>query len=127
MHLPTDEIPVRIDVPGAVARQARDFGVAAGALGAEHFTIGAGTDLAPLLKGLDGDACASAHWGYVITGRVVVDYSDGASETCDEGDVFYWPPGHSVRTEQDTQMVLFSPQADHTPVIDHIRDQLAAT
>jgi hypothetical protein len=63
----------------------------------------------------------------VITGRVVVDYTDGASETCDEGDVFYWPPGHSVRTEQDTQMVLFSPQADHTPVIDHIRDQLAAT
>lgn len=125
MHLATNDLPVRIDVPGATARQARDFGVADGAIGAEHFAIGGGTDLAPLLVGLDGDTCRSAHWGYVIAGHVVVDYADGSTESCRTGDVFHWPAGHSVRTEDDTEMVLFSPQADHTPVLDHIRDQLA--
>lgn len=126
MHLSKTDIPTRIDVPGAVARQLPDFGTASGALGAEYFSMAAGTDLAPLLKGLHGDACQSAHWGYVIAGRVVVSYTDGSTETCSTGDVVHWPAGHSVRVEEDAELILFSPQDAHGPVIDHIRAQLVA-
>ena len=126
MHLTKNDIPIKIDVPGAVARQQLDFGSASGALGAEYFTLGAGTDLAPLLEGLDGDVCHSPHWGYVIVGKVVVTYHDGTEETCSTGDVFFWPSGHSVRVEQDAELVLFSPQREHGDVMDHILAKLAA-
>ena len=124
MHLSKNDIPVKINAPGAVARQIPDFGVASGAIGAEYFTLSAGTDLAPLLKGLKGDACHAAHWGYMIAGDVVVTYTDGSTEQCTTGEVFHWPPGHSVRVDRDAELILFSPQAEHTPVLDHILAQL---
>lgn len=124
MHISTDDIPVKVHANGATARQQRDFGRAQGELGAEHFVMQAGTDLAPLLVGLDGDTCKSPHWGYVVSGEVVVDYTDGTSETCVGGDLVHWPSGHSVRVERDAELVLFSPQADHTPVLDHLAAQL---
>lgn len=34
----TNDIPVRIDAPGAVARQLSDFGEASGTMGAEYFS-----------------------------------------------------------------------------------------
>ena len=125
MRLPKEDIPVKIDAPGAIARQLPDFGIASGAIGAEYFTLGAGTDLAPLLEGLDDDMCHGPHWGYVVGGDVVVSYLDGTTERCTTGDVFHWPPGHSVRVEQDAELVMFSPQAEHTAVMDHILAKLA--
>lgn len=125
MHLSKDDIPVKIDVPGAVARQLPDFGVASGTLGAEYFSMKAGTDLAPLLEGLEGDVCHGAHWGYVITGDVVVTYSDSSTERCRTGEVFHWPAGHSVRVDDDAELILFSPQVEHTVVMDHILAKLA--
>lgn len=65
MRIAKDDIPVRIDVPGATARQQSDF-----------------------------------------------------------GGLFYWPPGHSVRAEDDTDIVMFSPQAEHCAVIEHIRKKV---
>lgn len=127
MHVSKHDIPTRIDVPGAVARQLPDFGEAAGTIGAEYFTMAAGTDLAPLLEGLEGNACHAAHWGYMIAGDLVVTYTDGSSERCTKGDVFHWPPHHSVRVDQDAELILFSPQEDHNAVMDHILGKLAAT
>lgn len=126
MHLPKDDIPIKINAPGAVARQLPDFGVASGAIGAEYFTMSAGTDLAPLLEGLQGDMCQAPHWGYMITGDVVVTYTDRSSEQCTTGEVFYWPPGHSVRVDHDAELILFSPQAEHTAVMDHILAKVSA-
>jgi gentisate 1,2-dioxygenase len=124
MHLQKQDIPVRIDAPGAVARQLPDFGVATGAIGAEYFSLGAGADLAPLLQGLEHDLCHSEHWGYVISGAVVVTYRDGATERCATSDVFHWPAWHTVRVEEDAEIVLFSPQDDHGPVMDHIKKKM---
>jgi len=126
MHASKNDLPVKIDAPGAHARHLPDFGVASGALAAEYFTLGAGADLAPLLEGLDHDACQSAHWGFMITGDVVVSYNDGDDERCSTGDVFYWPPGHSVRVERDAELVMFSPQAEHAAVLDHILAKMTA-
>ena len=123
MRITKNDIPTKIDVPGAVARQALDFGSASdyGSLSAEYFSLGAGTDIAPLLKGLDDDACHAPHWGFVVSGEVVVTYTNGREEeTCVGDDLFYWPPGHSVRVVKDAEVILFSPQVEHTEVMDHM-------
>jgi hypothetical protein len=122
MRISKDQISAKINVPGAVARQATDFGDASdyGKIAGEYFSLSAGTDIAPLLKGLDGDACHSPHWGYMISGEVVVSYTDGNVDTCTQNDLFYWPPGHSVRVVKDAEVILFSPQHEHTQVMDHM-------
>ena len=122
MRIDRNDVPVRIDAPGATARQQTDFGDVSGygKLGAEHFSFGAGTDLTGLLHGLEGDACQCPHWGYVVEGAVTAIFRDGEEETARTGDLFYWPPGHSVRAEEDTDIVMFSPQREHGEVMDHI-------
>ena len=126
MHIAKSKIPAKIDAPGAVARQARDFGDATGlgVMGGEYFSLGAGADVAPLLKGLEDDACQAPHWGYMISGEVVVTYTDGNEETCKESDLFYWPAGHSVRVVKDSEVILFSPQREHTHVLDHMLNKM---
>ncbi|WP_218668099.1 hypothetical protein [Vreelandella utahensis] len=79
MHIAKKDVPVRIDVPGAIARQQGDFGDVSGygKMGAEYFSFGAGTDITELLQGLEGDRCQSPHWGYVIEGAITALYADG--------------------------------------------------
>ena len=125
MHLATATIPIKLDVPGVTVRHLPDFGDADPGLAAEHLTLAAGTDIAPLLTGLPEDACQAAHWGYMQSGTALVTYTDGGSERCGAGDVFYWPAGHSVRIEADAEIVMFSPARAHGDVLDHIADQLA--
>lgn len=128
MRIAKGAIPTKIDAPGAVARQAVGFGdVSEGAtLGAEYFSLGAGTDIAPLLEGLDDDACQAPHWGFMISGKVVVSYDDGTEDVCRGDDLFYWPPGHSVRVVDDAEVVLFSPQVEHGAVMDHMLSRMGA-
>ena len=127
MRINKSDVPVKIDVPGAVARQLTDFGDSAGLgkIAGEYFSLGAGTDIAPLLKGLEGDLCQSPHWGYLIEGEITVTYQDGKEETVSGGDLFYWPPGHTIKAGQDAEVILFSPQDQHNPVIEHLHNQLA--
>jgi len=122
MRIAKEDVPVRIDVPGATARQQTNFGDATGygKISGEYFSLAEGTDITELLKGLEGDLCQSPHWGYVLEGELTVSFADGAQETVVSSDLFYWPPGHTVKAEQNTEMVLFSPQHEHSLVIDHI-------
>lgn len=122
MRIQKNQIPAKIDVPGALARQLPNFGDATGygKMAGEYFSLGAGTDIAPLLKGLKDDGCQAPHWGYMISGKLVVTFTGGSSETCAEGDLFYWPPGHSVRVIDASEVILFSPQHEHTLAMDHM-------
>jgi hypothetical protein len=81
--------------PGALARQFPNFGDATGygAMGAEFFSLAADTDIARLLKGLEGDACPSPQWGYLLAGRMTVSYTDRTEETIFAGDLFFWLAG----------------------------------
>lgn len=128
MRIAKNDIPVKIDVPGAKARQLVDFGDSTGygKLGAEYFSLGKGTDIAPLLQGLEDDLCQSPHWGYLIEGELAITYADGALDTVRGGDLFYWPPGHSVRADQDSEIILFSPQHEHGLVIEHLQGKLGS-
>ena len=68
MRIAKEDIPVKVDAsPGAVARQVEDFGDATdyGAIAAEHYKIAAGTDLAPLLQGLENDLCQGRRTGAI--------------------------------------------------------------
>ena len=71
MRIAKNDIPVRINAPGAVARQKTDFGDASGygKISGEYFSLAAGADIAPLLKGLEGDLCQSPHLGLPFAGR----------------------------------------------------------
>jgi hypothetical protein len=42
------------------------------------------------------------------------------------GDLFYWPPGHTVKVGQNAEVVLFSPQHEHGMVIDHMLKKMSA-
>jgi hypothetical protein len=122
MRISKQDVPVRIDVPGAVARQLPNFGDASGygSISGEYFSLGAGTDIAPLLQGLKDDLCQSPHWGYLLQGDLVVTFADGTNENVLAGDLFYWPPGHTVRVTEDAELILFSPEREHSEVIDHM-------
>jgi hypothetical protein len=128
MRISKQDVPVRINVPGAVARQKTNFGDATGygKISGEYFSLGAGTDIAPLLQGLEGDLCQSPHWGYVLQGELTVTYADGTNEIISGGDLFYWPPGHTVKVSQDAEVILFSPQHEHSEVIDHMLGKMAS-
>jgi hypothetical protein len=128
MWIAKEDIPVRINVPGAVARQKTNFGDATGygSIGGEYFSLGAGTDISPLLKGLEGDLCQSPHWGYLLKGKLTITYADGTREEIKSGDLFYWPPGHTVRVGEDAEVIMFSPQDEHSKVIDHMRGKMGA-
>jgi hypothetical protein len=41
------------------------------------------------------------------------------------GDLFYWPPGHTVKVGADAEVILFSPQKEHGEVIDHMLEKMA--
>lgn len=127
MHMSRGDLPVRINTPGAVARQQREFGDASGygKLSGEYFSFDAGADIAPLLKGLSGDLCQAPHWGYLLQGVVTVTYADAREEVVRGGDLFYWPPGHSVKVRDDAEVILFSPQEEHGRVIDHMLRKMA--
>jgi hypothetical protein len=126
MHIAKNDIPVRLEVPGAIVRQALDFGDATGygKLAGEYFSLAVGTDIAPLLKGLEDDLCQSPHWGYLIEGEVTVTYKNERQETVFGGDIFYWQPGHTVKIDKNAEIILFSPQAEHCKVVNHLRNQL---
>jgi quercetin dioxygenase-like cupin family protein len=60
----------------------------------------------------------------MLKGEVTVSYLGGTEETVSAGELFYWPPGHSVRVGVDAEIVMFSPQAEHCAVVKHLRRQL---
>lgn len=126
MKIAKEDVPVRLNVPGAIARQELNFGNASGygEIAGEYFSLKEGTDIKELLMGLESDLCQSPHWGYMIEGEVTVTYADGSEETVVGGELFYWPPGHTIRVGADAEIILFSPQAEHCTVVDHLKGQL---
>ncbi|WP_436345188.1 cupin domain-containing protein [Natronorubrum sp. FCH18a] len=127
MQQAKEDIPTKIDTPDAIARQQMGFGTARGygEISGEYFTLASGTDITPLLEGLEDDTCQCPHWGYVLEGTLTVRYADESEETDAAGDLFYWPPGHTVSAEADSEIILFSPQDEHAAVLDHMLDKMS--
>ncbi len=126
MRVAKDDVEVKMEIPGAVIRQRVDFGDVSGFdnLSAEYFTLAAGVDTTPLFQGLEGDLCQCPHWGFVLRGQLTTTDSKGVRETVDANDLFYWPPGHNVKVDADAEIVMFSPQREHSQVIDHMIEKV---
>jgi len=126
MRVKKDDVEVRMEIPGATVRQRLDFGDATGygKLSAEYFTLAAGVDTTPLFQGLEGNLCQCPHWGYVLRGALTTTDAAGKQETVKAHDLFYFPSGHNVRVTEDAEIIMFSPQQEHTHVIDHMREKV---
>ena len=122
MRVAKDDVEVRMEIPGAVIRQRTGFGDVSGfdMISGEYFTLSAGVDTTPLFQGLEGNLCQCPHWGYVLRGKITTTDAEGEQETVQANDLFYWPAGHNVRVDEDAEIVMFSPQREHTLVIDHM-------
>ncbi|HUU32604.1 MAG TPA: hypothetical protein VMW48_01010 [Vicinamibacterales bacterium] len=122
MRVAKDDVDVRMEIPGAVVRQRMDFGDASGfgKISGEYFTLSAGVDTTPLFVGLKGNHCHCPHWGFVLQGKITTTDANGVQETVQADDLFYWPPGHNVKVIEDAEIVMFSPQHEHSVVIDHM-------
>ena len=128
MRIAKDDVEVRMDVPGVVIRQRTGFGDASGydTFSGEYISLAAGADTTPLFVGLEGDLCQCPHWGFLLSGQITTTDAEGLEETVQANDLFYWPPGHNVRVDADAEVVMFSPQTEHTHVIDHMREMAHA-
>jgi hypothetical protein len=128
MHIGKDRIEVKMQIPGAVLRQRTDLGDATGLgkISGEYFSLAAGVDTTPLFEGLVGNLCQCPHWGYVLRGELTTTDASGRQETVRADDLFYWPAGHNVKVTADAEIIMFSPQLEHTRVIDHMRAKTGA-
>jgi hypothetical protein len=126
MRVAKEKVDVRLEIPGAVIRQRKDFGDVRGfeAISGECFTLSAGVDTTTLFQGLEGDLCQCPHWGFVVRGQITTTSANGARETVRANDLFYWPPGHNVKVDADAEIVMFSPQREHSDVIEHMIDKV---
>lgn len=127
MRVAKDDVDVRMEIPGAVIRQRMGFGDVSGfsEISGEYFTLSAGVDTTPLFVGLEGGVCHCPHWGFVLKGQITTTDSAGVKETVRANDLFYWPAGHNVLVEEDAEIVMFSPQHEHSQVIDHMIAKVA--
>jgi hypothetical protein len=115
-----EDLPVAFEAGEVISRQAEwgDMNVAIEA-------GPAGMDTAPLFKGLPDDRCQCPHWGYVLKGKMRVTYAD-REEIIEAGDAYYLAPGHTVRIEEDGEVVEFSPKGEYEKTMEVAARNFAA-
>jgi hypothetical protein len=91
----------------------------------EYMSFRQEVDPAQLLKSAPDSLCPCPHWGYVIKGRVRFVFADH-EEICNTGDVCYVAPGHRPIFAAGTEFVAVSQAEAYRPIIDAIKQQLAA-
>ncbi len=121
MKIQKEDIPVAMEGPGMIARSQSGYG----GMTIAFNEFPAGTDVGPLLEGLEHDSCHCPHWGYILAGSMRVQYHDGKKETLQAGDVFYLPPGHIALVEEDLKMIEFSPDKEFGEVMAHVAKKMA--
>lgn len=115
MKIRKEDLEVKMEGPGTAMR-----GQSMGGLIVSYNTLPKGTDFTPLLKGLNNDSCHSAHWGYILEGKMRIIYDNGKEEVTSAGEVFYWPAGHTAIVEEDIKFVEFSPEKEFGEVLSHV-------
>jgi len=119
MRTAKNDLPTAIGVEGVTVQ-----GIDWGGMLAGQLRMAKGVDFGPVLQGLPNDHCPVPHWGYVIEGRIEVTYSDGTTETVRAGDLYYWPPGHTVTFPEDTTYVEFSPASEMRELLAHVKGKM---
>jgi len=63
----------------------------------------------PYVKRITDDMCQTPHWGYILKGKMTINFKD-YKETISVGEAYYLAPGHIPMLEAGTEMVEFSPK-----------------
>ena len=125
MRVAKDDVDVQMEIPGAVIRQRTDFGESAArrdqrrvlhalCRGRHHAAV----------RGAGGRSVPVPALGLRPQGQLTTTDATGEHETVRANDLFYWPPGHNVRVDADAEIVMFSPQREHTQVIEHMIEKV---
>jgi hypothetical protein len=114
-----DGLPEQEIAPGYSSRFA-DWGGVTVAFEKAH----AGQDASAMVKGLPDDRCQAPHWGYLFTGKIVVDYG-GRSETVEAGQAYYIAPGHLITFLEDSEALEFTPTAELEKTFEAVRRNAA--
>lgn len=121
MKIKKENMPVAMEGPGTFMRMQPDFG----GMTVCFNEFPKGTDFTPLLKGLENDSCHCPHWGYVLSGSLLVKYGDETQEVLTEGDLYFLPHGHTVIVQEDVKLIEFSPTKELDEVIEHVGKKMA--
>lgn len=119
MRSKVKDLPIASEALGEMIR-----GTDWGGMTSAYMEYPTGLDFTPLLEGLERDHCQCPHSGYVIEGRIRVNYEDGTEETVNAGELYYWPAGHTVFVEEAVKMVEFSPHDQMSQVLTHVVGKL---
>lgn len=115
---------------GTYTRDNTDLAVDLDGLGRQHRTEAggmtitlerwnAGLDTAAWFAELPDGACQEPHFGYVVSGRATIRYTDGTTDTLTPGQAYYLRPGHNAHIDEDAELVEFTP-ADSSPGINTV-------
>jgi len=115
-----DDLPEQEIAPGYSSRFA-DWG---------GMTVGfefapAGMDATTMLDGLPDGRCQARHWGFLISGRVVVDYGDRQEEIVG-GQAYFIEAGHRISFPEDSEAVEFTPTTELERTFEVLRRNAAA-
>lgn len=86
-----------------------------------YTTTGIG-DHAAVYQGLPGGICQCPHYGYVFKGRVRSRYpgTDWPDEVASAGEAYFFPAGHVLSYEEETEALELNPAAALQTLMDHI-------
>ncbi|GLU44401.1 cupin domain-containing protein [Allomuricauda sp. NBRC 101325] len=121
MKINKENIPVAMEGPGTIMRIQDNFG----GMTICFNEVPKGTDFGPLLNGLQNNSCHCPHWGYVMSGKMLVTYDDGTEEVLSGGDMYYLPNGHTAIVQEDIKILEFSPSKEFNEVITHVGKKMA--
>jgi len=121
MKINKNHIPIAMEGPETVMRTQNDFG----GMTVCFNELPQGTDFTPLLNGLNNNSCHCPHWGYVLSGKLLVKYDNGKEELISEGDVYHLPNGHTAIVKEDIQFIEFSPSKEFGEVMAHVGKKMA--
>jgi hypothetical protein len=118
MRATREELPIMLEAGSSSIRGA-DWGEMRVSL----VSVPAGTDFSPLLRGLPEDRCQGPHWGYVLKGRLRIQYA-ASEEVLSAGDFYHMPPGHTGIAEEDTEFLEVAPPGLHDDFLNAARSNI---
>ena len=113
MHVKKEDLPVAMEAPGTKVMFKGGFGGNVIA----YYEMPAGPENKALFEGLPENACHCPHWGYILKGEMAVHYSDGSDEVVKEGDLYYFPAGHTAEIKKDIIFIEISPEKEYMEVM----------
>jgi uncharacterized RmlC-like cupin family protein len=82
-----------------------ELSTASGRTCARSACCAAGSNIDHLIAIFPDAACPVAHWGYIYSGKVRVEYVNQPEEIFSAGDLFFVPPGHRPYMLEDTELL----------------------